>query len=69
MAGAIKGLPILNSVMNSNPNLTVNLEQKEVLRHLLDHYGPSTSRYSPKRIYVLVEPGDKYEPPAQMNPV
>ncbi len=35
----------------------------EFLRHLLDHYGPATSRYSPKRIHVVVEPGDKYEPP------
>ena len=37
----------------------------EFLRHLLDHYGPTTSRYSPKRIYVVVEPGDKYEPPGE----
>ncbi len=35
----------------------------EFLRHILDHYGPPTSRYSPKRIHVVVEPGDKYEPP------
>jgi hypothetical protein len=28
---------------------------------LLDHYGPNTSRYSPKRIYIRVEPGDKFE--------
>jgi len=33
----------------------------DFLRHLNDHYGPSTSRYSPKRIYVRVEPGDKHE--------
>ena len=25
-----------------------------------DEFGPSTSRYSPKRIYIQVEPGDKY---------
>ncbi len=31
----------------------------EFLRHVLDHYGPSTSRYSAKRIHVVVEPGDK----------
>ena len=37
----------------------------DFLRHLLDHYGPTTSRYSPKRIRILVEPGDKYQPPAQ----
>lgn len=37
----------------------------DFLRHLLDHYGPTTSRYSAKRIYVVVEPGDKYEPPEQ----
>jgi hypothetical protein len=34
----------------------------EFLRYLVDHYGPSTSRYSAKRIYIRVEPGDKYEP-------
>ena len=37
----------------------------DFLRHLLDHFGPTTSRYSPKRIRILVEPGDKYLPPAQ----
>lgn len=31
------------------------------LRFLNDEFGPSTSRYSPKRIYVVVGPGDKYE--------
>lgn len=31
------------------------------LRVLDEHYGPSTSRYSPKRIYVRMEPGDKFE--------
>lgn len=31
------------------------------LRELTDCYGPSTSRYSPKRIYVEVKPGDKFE--------
>lgn len=36
----------------------------DFLRFLLDHYGPKTSRYSPKRIYVRVEPGDKFEAPA-----
>ena len=35
----------------------------DFLRHLVDHYGPTTSRYSAKRIHVVVEPGDKYEPP------
>ena len=37
----------------------------DFLRHLVDHYGPTTSRYSPKRISIRVEPGDKYEPAAQ----
>lgn len=32
----------------------------EFLRHLLEHYGPVTSRYSPKRIHIVVEPGDKF---------
>jgi hypothetical protein len=33
----------------------------DFLRFLDEHYGPATSRYSPKRIHVTVEPGDKYE--------
>ena len=33
----------------------------DFLRHVLDNYGPTTSRYSSKRIHVIVEPGDKYE--------
>jgi len=32
---------------------------------ILENYGPATSRYSPKRIYIRVEPGDKYEPPSK----
>ena len=32
----------------------------DFLRSLNDEIGPSTSRHSPKRIYVQVEPGDKY---------
>lgn len=31
------------------------------LRELTDQYGPMTNRYSPKRIYIRVEPGDKFE--------
>jgi hypothetical protein len=34
----------------------------DFLRDLVDHWGPQTSRYSPKRIYIEVRPGDKYEP-------
>lgn len=30
------------------------------LRYLNEEYGPSTNRYSPKRIYIRVEPGDKF---------
>jgi hypothetical protein len=37
----------------------------DFLRFLDEHYGPTTSRYSPKRVRILVEPGDKYEPPAK----
>jgi hypothetical protein len=36
----------------------------DFLRLIADTYGPSTSRYSPKRIYVDVRSGDKYETPA-----
>ena len=36
----------------------------DFLRHLVDHYGPTTSRYSPKRISIRVDPGDKHDPPA-----
>lgn len=31
------------------------------LNFLADEYGPTTSRYSPKRIQIRVAPGDKYE--------
>lgn len=31
----------------------------ELLRHLSMQYGPTTSRYSNKRIYVVIAPGDK----------
>ena len=37
----------------------------DFLRYVLEHYGPATSRYSPKRIHVIVKPGDKYEGPAE----
>jgi len=33
----------------------------DFLRTLNEELGPSTSRYSPKRIFIRVEPGDKYE--------
>lgn len=35
----------------------------DFLRVLNDEYGPTTSRYSSKRIYINIEPGDKYETP------
>lgn len=31
----------------------------DFLIYINDHYGPSTSRYSPKRIHITIEPGDK----------
>lgn len=34
----------------------------DFLRYLVDRYGPHTSRYSPRRIYVRIQPGDKFEP-------
>ncbi len=33
----------------------------EFLRTLDEELGPPTSRYSPKRIYIRTEPGDKFE--------
>jgi hypothetical protein len=33
----------------------------DFLHFINDHYGPSTSRYSPKRIHITIEPGDKFE--------
>lgn len=33
----------------------------DFLRTITDRYGPPTSRYSKERIYIVVEPGDKYE--------
>jgi hypothetical protein len=32
----------------------------DFLRFLDEHYGPTTGRYSPKRIYIVVKPGDKH---------
>lgn len=34
------------------------------LRYIDSQIGPSTSRYSAARVYVRVEPGDKYTPEA-----
>jgi hypothetical protein len=33
----------------------------DFLRAINYEFGPSTNRYSPKRIMVIVEPGDKYD--------
>ena len=33
----------------------------DFLCYLNDEYGPATSRYSEKRIYISVAPGDKFE--------
>jgi hypothetical protein len=33
----------------------------DFLRFLNDHYGPSTNRYSLKRIHILVKTGDKHQ--------
>lgn len=33
----------------------------DFLRCINDDYGPSTSRYSPKRIHITVNPGDKFQ--------
>jgi hypothetical protein len=33
----------------------------DFLRTLEEEFGPSTNRYSPKRIYIRIEPGDKFE--------
>ena len=35
----------------------------EFLGLIAENFGPSASRYSPKRIRITVEPGDKYEDP------
>lgn len=32
----------------------------DFLRIIADNYGPNTSRYSAKRIYITVRPGDKH---------
>ena len=37
----------------------------EFLRELVLSYGPSTGRYSPRRIHIRVEPGDNYDPPSR----
>jgi hypothetical protein len=41
----------------------------DFLRFLFDHYGPTTNRYSPKRIRIVVEPGDKFEPLGNPEPM
>ena len=33
----------------------------DFLRYVDDDFGPSTSRYSKKRIYISIGPGDKHE--------
>ena len=33
----------------------------DFLRTLADEFGPATGRYSPKRIYITVAPGDKFQ--------
>jgi hypothetical protein len=35
----------------------------DFLRVVLEHCGPPSNRYSPKRIHILVQAGDKYDPP------
>lgn len=55
------------SVVDGEPNEVVHEERHDdevecfanFLRSLNDEFGPSTSRYSPKRVCVRVEPGDK----------
>jgi len=39
----------------------------DFLQLLLDHYGPTASRYSPKRIHIIIGPGDKYEPSSNQD--
>lgn len=33
----------------------------DMLRHLITEFGPADSRYSPERLFVIIEPGDKHE--------
>ena len=35
----------------------------DFLHAILENFGPTTSRHSPKRIHIVVKPGDKYEKP------
>ena len=71
--GAI--LKVENDLPDTPPEEVVYQEREddeieafaEFLRYLNEHYGPSTSRYSPKRIHVVVEPGDKFEPAKTAN--
>jgi hypothetical protein len=39
----------------------------DFLHFINDHYGPSTSRYSPKRIHIDIKPGDKSETVQQVD--
>lgn len=66
MQGAKNGL-ILHSEEGELLYQEENDERDELERFaaflwtILDYYGPSTSRYSAKRIYIDIRPGDKYE--------
>ncbi len=61
---------ILEAVVGDSPLEEVAYQERyddevecfaDLLRLLDEHFGPTTSRYSPKRIYVRVEQGDKLE--------
>jgi len=41
----------------------------EFLRDVVEQYGPATNRYSPQRISIRIEPGDKYEPDMSAKPI
>ncbi len=41
----------------------------EFLRDVVEQYGPATSRYSPKRISIRIEQGDKYDPNMSVPPL
>ena len=49
-------------LLHINPSLETMESFCSLLRRVSDLIGPSTSRYSPHRLKISLEPGDKHDP-------
>ena len=57
-----EGMEIDRIIYQESDNEDQEIERfKDFLCELVDSFGPPTSRYSKKRTYVTIEPGDKHE--------